>query len=459
MTGARLVILDEPTSVLAPQEVEALFGVVAAAARPGPRRGARDAQAGRGPHDRRPGDRAARRPGRSSNAEDPGNFSDAELVEAMVGRRVPPLAGGARRGAAARACRAGAAGRHGARRPRARRAQGRGPRGAPGRAGRCRGRGGQRPEGAVRGGAGPAAGHARARSGSATRRRGHRPARRSTAGAVAVPEDPVVDSVVPGLTVLEHMVLDGRAVPRRGLGHRLAGGRGADRGAGRARAACTWRPPSGPCRPCRAATSSASCSPASWARTPRSSSRPTRAGGWTSRTPGARRSCCSSTVRRGAGVLMVSEDLDELHRRGRPDRRHARRAPGRRRRHRRRRPDVDRTTDARRCGMSQDVEKPLRPPLAATAAPPATGGPGRFVEPRLHAAAVGRRAARGLVVFGAFVLANGADPFDGLRRHLDARRSRSRAQFQQIVAAGRTHRARRAGRRRPGPRRPGERRR
>ena len=28
MTGARLVILDEPTSVLAPQEVEALFGVV-----------------------------------------------------------------------------------------------------------------------------------------------------------------------------------------------------------------------------------------------------------------------------------------------------------------------------------------------------------------------------------------------------------------------------------------------
>ena len=29
MTGARLVILDEPTSVLAPQEVEALFGVVA----------------------------------------------------------------------------------------------------------------------------------------------------------------------------------------------------------------------------------------------------------------------------------------------------------------------------------------------------------------------------------------------------------------------------------------------
>ena len=28
----------------------------------------------------------------------------------------------------------------------------------------------------------------------------------------------MADSVVPGLTVLEHMVLDGRAVPRRGLG-------------------------------------------------------------------------------------------------------------------------------------------------------------------------------------------------------------------------------------------------
>ncbi len=37
-------------------------------------------------------------------------------------------------------------------------------------------------------------------------------------GAVAVPEDPVADSVVPGLSVLEHMVLDGRPAPRRGLG-------------------------------------------------------------------------------------------------------------------------------------------------------------------------------------------------------------------------------------------------
>jgi simple sugar transport system ATP-binding protein len=37
-------------------------------------------------------------------------------------------------------------------------------------------------------------------------------------GAVGVPEDPVADSVVIGLTVLEHMPLGGGAVPRRGLG-------------------------------------------------------------------------------------------------------------------------------------------------------------------------------------------------------------------------------------------------
>jgi general nucleoside transport system ATP-binding protein len=37
-------------------------------------------------------------------------------------------------------------------------------------------------------------------------------------GAVGVPEDPVADSVVPGLTILEHLVLTGRPLPRRGVG-------------------------------------------------------------------------------------------------------------------------------------------------------------------------------------------------------------------------------------------------
>ena len=161
MTGARLVILDEPTSVLAPQEVEALFGVVAQL---------RDQGLGVVLVTHKLGEVRAiadqvtvLRGGQVIlNAEDPGNFSDAELVEAMVGRRVPPLAVERVAVPDARACRAGAAGRHGARRPRARRAQGRRPRGAPGRAGRRRGRRRQRSEGAVRGGARAAAGDARA---------------------------------------------------------------------------------------------------------------------------------------------------------------------------------------------------------------------------------------------------------------------------------------------------------
>ena len=37
-------------------------------------------------------------------------------------------------------------------------------------------------------------------------------------GAIDVPEDPVRDAVVPGLSVLQHLVLDGRPLPRRGLG-------------------------------------------------------------------------------------------------------------------------------------------------------------------------------------------------------------------------------------------------
>ena len=91
MTGARLVILDEPTSVLAPQEVEALFGVVAQL---------RDQGLGVVLVTHKLGEVRAiadqvtvLRGGQVIlNAEDPGNFSDAELVEAMVGRRVPPLA-------------------------------------------------------------------------------------------------------------------------------------------------------------------------------------------------------------------------------------------------------------------------------------------------------------------------------------------------------------------------------
>lgn len=206
MTGARLVILDEPTSVLAPQEVDALFGVVAQL---------RDRGLGVVLVTHKLGEVRAiadqvtvLRGGQVIlNAEDPGNYSDAELVEAMVGRRVPPLAVERvavppreravleLRGATALGDRGhvalkgvdldvhpgelvGVAGVAGS-----------------GQKELCEVALGLRPltSGSVR-------------------------VDDTGGGAVAVPEDPVADSVVPGLTVLEHMVLDGRAVPRRGLG-------------------------------------------------------------------------------------------------------------------------------------------------------------------------------------------------------------------------------------------------
>lgn len=90
MTGSRVVILDEPTSVLAPQEVGALFTVVR-----------RLRASGYGvvivTHKlnevRAIADRVTvLRAGRVVlNGVDPTAYDDAELVEAMVGRAVPPL--------------------------------------------------------------------------------------------------------------------------------------------------------------------------------------------------------------------------------------------------------------------------------------------------------------------------------------------------------------------------------
>jgi ABC-type uncharacterized transport systems, ATPase components len=92
LTGSRVVILDEPTSVLAPQEVAALFAVVR-----------RLAAKGYGvvivTHKlnevRAVADRVTvLRGGRVVlGGADPAAYSDEELVEAMVGRAVPPLPG------------------------------------------------------------------------------------------------------------------------------------------------------------------------------------------------------------------------------------------------------------------------------------------------------------------------------------------------------------------------------
>lgn len=90
MADARLVILDEPTSVLAPQEVDALFTVV-------------DELRANGlaiviithklRETRSIADRATvLRGGKLIVAgEPPGSFTDDELIEAMVGKVVPPL--------------------------------------------------------------------------------------------------------------------------------------------------------------------------------------------------------------------------------------------------------------------------------------------------------------------------------------------------------------------------------
>ena len=100
MADARIVILDEPTSVLAPQEVDALFEVVDELRPNGPGRRRHHPQAARDPGHRRPGDGAAGRQAHRRRRAAARASTDEELIEAMVGKVVPPLPGraaGARR--------------------------------------------------------------------------------------------------------------------------------------------------------------------------------------------------------------------------------------------------------------------------------------------------------------------------------------------------------------------------
>lgn len=217
MTGARLVILDEPTSVLAPQEVEALFGVV---------EHLRNQDFGvvivthKLDEVRTIADRATvLRGGRAvlSNIV-PNHYSDADLVEAMVGRSVADL-----------------------QRPPVRASEPDGLAPALELVGiDCDGDGGHlalkgiklsvRP-GELVGIAGVAGsgqrelcevalGLRRPRSGSV--RIDGKDVRSAAgalaAGAASVPEDPVADSVVSRLDVTGHMVLNGRPLPAKRLG-------------------------------------------------------------------------------------------------------------------------------------------------------------------------------------------------------------------------------------------------
>ena len=217
MTGARLVILDEPTSVLAPQEVKALFEVIARL---------RDQGLGvvivthklgevRAIADRVTVMRAGRV---VLNGADPRAFTDAELVEAMVGRQVPPLA--AQRSAVPEGSDAVL---------QMRGVSARGDRGHIA----LKGIDLEVRPGEIVGVAGVAGSGQRELCEVAL---GLRPASEGStrvgdvqgedltartaiaAGAVSIPEDPVAESVVSGLSVLEHMVLTGRPAPRRGFG-------------------------------------------------------------------------------------------------------------------------------------------------------------------------------------------------------------------------------------------------
>jgi simple sugar transport system ATP-binding protein len=219
MTGARIIVLDEPTSVLAPQEVDALFevmrsmraqgyGVVIVTHKLGEVREIADRV-------------TVLRAGKTvMSGVDPALHDDAALVEAMVGRAVPALAH--RRVPSDEAAPVVLA---------LTQVSARGDRGHIAlhdvdlvvRAGEVVG---------VAGVAGSgqkelcevALGLREVVTGQVQVSGEDLGRRRTTAalrlGAAGLPEDPVADAVVAGLSVLEHMALGGEPIPRSRLGIR-----------------------------------------------------------------------------------------------------------------------------------------------------------------------------------------------------------------------------------------------
>ncbi len=218
MAGARLVILDEPTSVLAPQEVDTLFA------------GLRQLRASglsvviitHKLHEARAiADRVTVLRGGKVivGGVDPTTLDDRELIGAMVGRTVPalPAVRPAPRPDATPALELRGVSVKGDRGHLAlsdvdlvvRSGELVGVAGVSGN--------GQRELYEVAMGLRAAsAGTVLVAGTELTTRGGPRSA--LAAGAVGIPEDPVADSVVPGLTIAEHMALGDLKVPRRGLG-------------------------------------------------------------------------------------------------------------------------------------------------------------------------------------------------------------------------------------------------
>ena len=217
LSGARLVILDEPTSVLAPQEVDQLFAGLRALRTEGisvavithklaeSRAIADRLTVLRGGH-------------QVLDAVDPASLDDGELVEAMVGRRVNPLPAERVPVPAGRAPALSLRGvtlhdhRLGTLLADVDLDVGAGELvGVAGVAGN-----GQLELYEVALGLRPATHGSLAVAGTTIDR--PTPRKLLAAGAVGVPEDPVRDAVVPGLTVTEHAALDDLRGARRGLG-------------------------------------------------------------------------------------------------------------------------------------------------------------------------------------------------------------------------------------------------
>jgi general nucleoside transport system ATP-binding protein len=217
LTGAKLVILDEPTSVLAPQEVDQLFTGL---------RALRDQGLSvvvithKLAESRAIADRiTVLRSGRLVlSGADPRNLSDDEVIEAMVGRQVRPLVADR---VAIVADRAPALSLKNVSVVDPRRGTllsavtfdvGAGELvGVAGVAGN-----GQLPLYDVALGLRPPTSGACSIAGERMAR--PTPRRALAAGAVGIPEDPVRDSVVPGLSVHQHAALDDLAGVRKGLG-------------------------------------------------------------------------------------------------------------------------------------------------------------------------------------------------------------------------------------------------
>ena len=319
MAGARLVILDEPTSVLAPQEVDALFAGVERLRARGPVGRDHHPQAARGPGDRRPRARCCAAASSSSAVR-----RSRDLDRRRAGR-------GDGRAARCRRCRPSATRRRteGVAGARARRRHGVvGSRDAPRarptstltvrrrRARRRRRRRRQRPARAVRGDPRAAA---RSRAARIDGRRARRSAAQSprdarAAGAVGVPEDPVEDAVVPGLDVASarrarrppdvpqrpRHRLDARCATRTveiSDEHRAAHGRAPPRGGD----AVGRQHPAGHPRRARSAADSCRVLVAAY---------PSR--GLDIATTRRTQELLLEQRAAGAGVLLISEDLDEL---------------------------------------------------------------------------------------------------------------------------------------------------